>query len=91
MGSCNLTVQAKTKLGCLVKIAMKIAGKGEYEAIQSLYEQSVLREAHKILADPLHILNTEYELLPSGRYRLPMCRYNRFKNSFKILNNEYIF
>ncbi len=42
---------------------MKIAGKGEYEALRSLYEQSVLKEAHTILADPLHILNTEYELL----------------------------
>lgn len=79
MASRNFNVQAKTKLGCLVKIAMNIAGKGEYEARQLLYEQPVLREAHKILADPLHILNTEYELLPSGRwYRLPMCRYNRF-------------
>ncbi len=49
---------------------MKIAGKGEYEVLRSLYEQSVLKEAHTILADPLHILNTEYELLNPREWTL---------------------
>ncbi len=62
----NLTIQVKSKLACLLKIAIKTIGRKEYFSLESLYEQSVLREAHKILDDPLHVLQTEYELLPSG-------------------------
>jgi len=57
-------------------------------SLESLYVQSVLREAHKIVAD---------ELLPSGRrYGFPMCRYNRFKKYFipfsiKLWNDEWVF
>ncbi len=89
----NLTIQVKSKLARLLKIAMKTIGRKEYLSLESLHEQSVLREAHQILANPLHVLHTEYELLPSGRrYRFPMCRY-RFKKYFipmsvKMLNNE---
>ncbi|XDV21520.1 hypothetical protein PO909_026611 [Leuciscus waleckii] len=90
----NLTIQVKSKLARLVRIAVKTIGRKEILSLESLYEQSVLREAHKIVVDPLHVLYTEYELLPSGRrYRFPMCRYNRFKKSFipfsiKLLNDE---
>ncbi len=62
----NLTIQVKSKLACLLKIAMKTIGRKEYLSLESLYEQLVLREAHTILDDPLHVLHTEYELLPSG-------------------------
>lgn len=58
-GLVTLLFRKKSKLGRLVKIAMKIARKGEYQAIQSLYEQSVLTEAHKILVGPLNVLHTE--------------------------------
>lgn len=44
----KLTVQAQCKLGRPVKIAIKIAEKREYQALESLYGQSVLREAHTV-------------------------------------------
>ncbi len=79
----NITVQSKAKLARLVKTAMGIIGKREYQTLESSYEHSVLKEVTKILSDPSHSLYSEYELLPSGRrYRLPMCRYIRFKKSF---------
>ncbi len=74
----NLTIQVKSKLARLLKIAMKTIGRKKYLSLESLYEQSVLREAHQMLANPIHVLHT-YELLPSGRrYRFLMCRYKRF-------------
>ncbi len=46
----NLTIQVKSKLARLLKIAMKTIGRKEYLSLESLYEQLVLREAHQILA-----------------------------------------
>ena len=88
----NLSVQLKSKIGRLIQSAMKVMGRSEKLPMQSIYEQSVLRQAEKILSDQTHILHTEYQLLPSGRrFRVPTCRLNRFRNSFvptsiKILN-----
>ncbi|KAK0154998.1 C-type lectin domain family 6 member A [Merluccius polli] len=90
----NLSVQLKSKLGRLISTAFKIVGYQEKCYLQSLYEKSVLREAHKILDDPTHILNQELEFLPSGRrLRMPNCRLKRYKNSFipaaiKMLNKQ---
>ena len=90
----NLSVQLKSRLGRLISTAFKIVGYQEQCYLQSLYEKSVLREAHKILDDPDHILNQELELLPSGRrFRMPNCRLKRYKNSFipaaiKMLNSN---
>lgn len=53
----KLTIQVKSKLAHLLKIAMKTIGKNKCLSLVSLYEQSVLRKSHKILADPLHILH----------------------------------
>ncbi len=79
----NITVQSKAKLAHLVKTAMGIIVKREYQTLESSYEQSVLKEVTKILSDPSHSLYPIYELLPSGRrYRLPVCRYISFKKSF---------
>ncbi|KAK0131026.1 RNA-directed DNA polymerase from mobile element jockey [Merluccius polli] len=74
----NLSVQLKSKLGRLISTAFNIVGYQEKCYLQSLYEKSVLREAHKILDDPTHILNQELEFLPSGRrLRMPNCRLKR--------------
>lgn len=89
----NLSAQLKSKLVRLIAVSMKVMGKREYQPLQSLYDQSVLRPAQRILADPAHVLYSEYNLLPSGRrYRVPRCKLNRFKNSFvphsiKLLNS----
>ncbi len=46
---------------------MKIVDLKDYPSLQTLFEQSVHRGAHKILSDPSYILHPEYVLLPSGR------------------------
>ena len=90
----NLSTQSKSNLQCLVQTAMKVMGRTDKLSLQSIYEQSVLRQAQRVLLDPSHILQTEYELLPSGRrYRIPKCKLNRFKYSFiptsiKMLNRS---
>ncbi len=79
----NLSVHVKSKLNRLVQTAMKVIGRTENSSLQSIYEESVLRLAQRALSDPAHILNSEYQLLPSGkRYRAPLCKLNRFKHSF---------
>ncbi len=90
----NLSVQLKNKLANIHKTAMKIIGIKQYEPIQTLYEQAVLRRAISISTDPDHPLFSEYQPLPSGkRLRMPMCKTNRLKLSFvpasiKILNSN---
>ncbi len=65
----------------------------QYEPIQTLYEQAVLRRAISISTDP-DPLFSEYQPLPSGkRLRMPMCKTNRLKLSFvpasiKMLNSN---
>ena len=79
----NLSVQVKSKLNRLVQTAMKVIGRTENSSLQSIYEESVLRLAQRASSDSAHILNPEYQLLPSGkRYRTPICKFNRFKYSF---------
>ena len=90
----NLSAQLKAKLMQAIKAALRIMGVINPNYLQGLYEKAVLREARKILSDPTHILNSEFEILPSGRrLRMPSCRLNRYKNSFipvatKILNKS---
>ncbi len=62
----NLSAQLKTKLARLTQTVMKIIGKKEHHYLQPLCDKSVLREAQKILNNPTHILNPEFEVLPSG-------------------------
>ena len=69
----NLTAKLKTKLARLVHTAMKVIGKSDYQTLQSIYQQTVFRQAQRI--DPFHILHSEYD-------RVPHCKLNRFKNSF---------
>ncbi len=76
----------KSKLARVLHTAMKVMGRTGNLSLQSVYEQSVLRQAQKV-SDPSRILHCEYEL-----YRIPKCKLNQFKNSsvpisIKILNN----
>lgn len=71
----NLSTQSKSKLQHLVQAAMKVMGRTDKLSLQSIYEQSVLRQARRVLSDPSHILQREYELLPSSRrYIIPICK-----------------
>jgi len=51
----NLSVQFKSELGRLISTAFRIVGYQD-QYLQSLYEKSVLKEAHEILDDPTHVL-----------------------------------
>lgn len=44
---------------CLVQTAMKVTERKEHHTLHFLYEQSVLREAQKIINDPSHILHCD--------------------------------
>ena len=78
----NLSLANKNKLGRVVKNASKIVGK-QQEEINSIYQRSIRKKAASIVLDNLHPLNTQFEILPSGkRYRVPRCRKNIFKKSF---------
>ena len=60
----NLSTKLKTKLARLVNTAMKVIGKSDNQTLQSMYEQTVLRQALRIVNDPSHILHSEFDLLP---------------------------
>ena len=80
----NLTVAYKSQIARLVSMAGKIMGMSTPpNTPKSIFDQAVMRQARNIMSDPLHVLNPEYDLLPSGRrYRIPWCEYNRYKHSF---------
>ncbi len=52
----NLSIQLKHILAYIHKTAMKIIGIKQYEPIQTLYEQAVMRRAVSISTDPDHPL-----------------------------------
>ena len=69
----NLTVKSKSQINRLAHTALKVMGVREHPTLQAIFEETVLRQARKIVADPSHVLYSEYELLPSGRrYRVPV-------------------
>ncbi len=79
----NLSVQLKAQISHLLKNAMKIMGVKEHLSLQSISEQSIIKQAQKIVSDPTHTLQSEFQLLPSGRrFRVPRTRLNRYKHSF---------
>ena len=74
-----------------VRIASNITAVAQRD-LALFCEQQILRKARCILTKKDHILNQEFTNLPSGRLRCPICKTNRFKNSFmpfavRLLNN----
>jgi len=90
----NLSVKSKTQLFNLVKTAGKIMGTAPPLNPQELFDQATTRQAKNIISDTNHALFLEFELLTSGkRYRVPMCKYIRYKRSFiplsiKLINDQ---
>jgi len=90
----NLSVKSKTQLFNLVKTAGKIMGTRPPLNPQELFDQATIRQAKNIISDTNHALFLEFELLTSGkRYRVPMCKYIRYKRSFiplsiKLINDQ---
>ena len=65
----------------VVSLSSKIIGTPQ-SSILSFYKQQCLRTARSILNSD-HILSSEFQLLPSGRrFKCPVCKTNRLKNSF---------
>ncbi len=49
---------------------------------QSIFDKVILNQAMNMTGDHSHVLQPEFELLPSVRpLCTPMSRYNRYKNS----------
>ena len=90
----NLTVRPKAQLQNLVKRAGEIMGTQPPSSLKEIFEETVRKQGSKIAADPNHVLNMEYELLPLAKtYWLPFCRLNGLKFSLvplsiKLLNGR---
>ena len=88
----RLGVKNRNSLQRIVRIASKITAVPQRD-LAPFCEQQILRKARSILTKKDHILNQEFTTLPSGRlFRCPICKTNRFKNSFmavavRLLNN----
>ena len=68
-----------------VQTAVKVKGRTDKLSLQSIYEQSVLRQAQRV-SDLSQIPQTDYELLPPGRrYRIPKCKFNHFTADVKMI------
>ena len=82
----SLSVVYKNKLHSQIKICAKIIGRPVDVLLHSFKDaqtKSMLRLARSISSDPSHVLNKEYDLLPSGRrFRVPTHKKIRLKNSF---------
>ena len=73
-------MQLRSKLLRLVQTAGKIIGARQLPSLQSIYEQTTLRQAQKIVSDATPVLHGEFVLLPSGRrYSEPTWNCVRFK------------
>lgn len=87
----NLSVQMKAQIDSLVRVAGKIMGIKTISSLPEMFEICTVQCANRILQDPLHVLHSEYTLMNSGRrYRVPLCRHNRYKHSFVPLSVKLI-
>ena len=82
----SLSVTNKNKLFSLIKICAKITGRTAevvLPAFKEAHTKSMLRLANSISSDASHVLNGEYQLLPSmRRFRIPPFKKNRLRKSF---------
>ena len=68
----------------LLKICSKIVAQPCQRLCDSAYHNKLVRLSNNIIdSDPNHVLNSDYELLPSNRrYRVPRFNKVRLKHSF---------
>jgi len=87
----SLTVKLRAQINNLVKVAGKIMGTQTISSLQDIFEHCTLQQANKILLDSSHVLYSEYALMNSGwRYRVLLCKHNRYKYSFVQLSVKLI-
>ena len=63
-------MKSKNVLNKVVNVCGKVVGERQ-EHLSQLYERCVVRKARMIVDDNSHVLAKHYELLPSGRLRVP--------------------
>ena len=75
---------AKYDLEQARRVCSKFVGnKNDLMRIEDIYRQRTVSMANKIMKDPKHPLNNEYNYLPSGkRLRVPYTRTSRYRNTF---------
>lgn len=80
-------VKLRAQINSLVKVAGKIMGIQKTNSLNDIFDLCTIQQAKKILLDSSHVLYPEYVLMNSGRrYRVPLCKYNRYKYSFVPLS-----
>lgn len=78
----SLNLKNRNRLRGIVKVCGKIVG-ASLNDLNNVYITRTLRKAELITMDLSHPLQKAFKLLPSSRrYYVPLCRTNRFKNSF---------
>ena len=90
----GLSAHLKARILWLLGICSKLVGDSVENAFIESHVLHTVRLADKISQDSSHVLQREYQLLPSGRrYRVPECRKNKYKHSFVPLSvsrlNQY--
>jgi len=78
----NLNVKGRNSLNRFISLSSKIIGEKQIN-MSRLVECRIINMGRKIVDNKDHILNSEFELLLSGRrFRSKICRTNRYRNSF---------
>ena len=79
----TLTVQTKTRVARLIKMASKTIGRPINQGFLDSQKAAIVRLAQKVVDGPSHPLHQEFRLLPSGRrFGVLGCKLNRTKKSF---------
>lgn len=87
----SLTVKSRAQINNVLRVAGKIMGTQTISSLQDIFELCITQQANKILLDSSHVLYPEYTLMNSGRrYRVTLCKYNRYKYSFLPLSIKLI-
>lgn len=66
-----------------IKICVKILRQPVVSNYHEAHRKSMIKLANSIYSDSPHVLNSEYQLLPSNRrFRIPTIKHNGLKHSF---------
>lgn len=68
----------KAQITRLTQRAMEIMGVQQHPTLQALFDETIIRQAQKIISDLTHVLQR--------RISVPQCRLNCFNNSFVPLS-----
>lgn len=78
----SISLQNRTRLLTITKVCSKIIGH-PVRALSAFCGQQTIYTAYRILHNPLHILHSVFEWLPSGsRLHCPGCRTQRQRATF---------